>query len=66
MIHDGIRMLRLSVRPQALNEDKIKEVKEICDLYGVPVEEVCVNGIKFKDGYIQYSEMAEILELLQL
>lgn len=62
---DGIKRLRLPVRPQALSEEKRKEIKETCDLYGIPVKEVSVNGIKV-DGYIQYSEMIAILELLQL
>lgn len=62
---DGIRRLRLPYRPQALTTECQAKVKEVCKLYGVPIEEVCINGVRIK-GYIQYSEMAEILEQLEI
>ena len=54
-------------RLQALTEEVQKKVKDELELYGVPVSKVSVNGIFIsgRDGYIQYSEMEAIVNLLR-
>jgi enamine deaminase RidA (YjgF/YER057c/UK114 family) len=51
-------------RLQASTDEVQQKVKETLDLYGVKVTKVCVNGV-YIDGYIQFSEMEEIVNLLR-
>ena len=52
------------MNPKALTEEQKQAVRDVISIYDIPATDVCVNGIRV-NGYIQYSEMEAILEVLK-